>query len=304
MTTAISERSLAERLKTRIAVEERFAKTGGRFRNKPLIFRHERLWIRPLLKLGLQAAGLYSRGVRNALSPVIRELPLYFANLPPALEGFQILQISDLHIDGVDGLAEALESVLSALSPDLCVITGDYRFEVDGSCDEVYPRMRSIVSSISAKHGIFAILGNHDVSEIAFELEEMGVRMLINEAVEIGNASGSFWLAGIDDNHVYECDDLPGALSQVPSNAFKVLLAHTPELYKEASLQEIDLYLCGHTHAGQIRFPKIGSIRNNANCPRSQAYGYWTNGEMQGYTSAGTGCSSLPVRFNCPPSWF
>lgn len=302
MTTAIAERSLAERLKNRIAVEERFAKTGRRFRKKPLLFRHERLLLRPLIKLSLQAMGLYSRGVRNALSPVIRELPMYFANLPSILEGFQILHISDLHIDGVDGLTEALEGLLSTLNPDLCVITGDYRFEDDGPCEEVYPRMRSIISSISAKHGIFGILGNHDASEIAFELENMGVQMLINEAAEIKAGRGSsLWLAGIDDNHAYECDDLPGAMSSIPLDAFKILLAHTPELYSEACQRGVDLYLCGHTHAGQIRFPMIGPVRYNANCPRAYAQGYWTHGGMQGYTSAGTGCSSLPVRLNCPP---
>ncbi len=254
-----------------------------------------------MLKLSLQMAGLYSRGVQNALRPIVRDLPLYFPDLPPALEGFQILHISDLHIDGVAGLPEALDRVLSSLHPDVCVITGDYRFEDHGSCHAVYPPMRSVISSISAQHGIFGILGNHDTSEIAFALEEMGVRMLINEAVEIRKGRASVWLAGIDDPFDYRCDDLPGALSGIPSNAFKVLLAHTPELYEEAAARSVNLYLCGHTHGGQIRLPKIGAIRHNARCPRSHSYGYWTHGGMQGYTSAGTGCSALPVRFNCPP---
>src|SRR5207248_667277 len=219
-------------------------------------------------------AGLYPRGLRNAISPVVRELRFSFTDLPPAFDGFQILQLADLHIDRMDGLTEALLPVIDGLRPDVCVLTGDYRFEDEGPCDEVYTRMRPIVSTVSAKYGIFGILGNHDVSEIAFALEGMGVRMLVNEAVEITQRHASIWLAGIDDPFGYECDDLPGTLSSVPSAAFKVLLAHTPELYCDASARNVQLYMCGHTHAGQIRFPGIGSIRNNARCPRAYAYGH------------------------------
>ncbi len=300
MITSVEERSLAERLAPRVAAEKRFGKAGPKSR-KPFILRHERIFIRPVLKLGLQIAGLYPRGLRNAIRPVVRNITLEFADLPSAFDGFCILHLADLHIDGVDGLTEALVGVLNGLRPDLCVMTGDYRFEDEGSCEDVYPHMRSIVSSISAKHGVFGILGNHDTSEIAFALEEMGVRMLVNEAIEIHQANASVWLAGIDDPFGYQCDDLPGTLSTIPRSAFKILLAHTPELYADASARAVRVYLCGHTHAGQIRFPGVGSIRNNAHCPRAYGYGHWTHREMHGYTSAGIGCSSLPVRYNCPP---
>lgn len=212
-----------------------------------------------------------------------------------------MLHLSDLHIDGVEGLPEAVAGVLSELSPDLCVMTGDYRFEDDGPCHRVYPRMTQIVESISAKRGIFAILGNHDASEIAYALTGMGVRMLINEAVEIRQGRSSVWLGGLDDDFTYQTDDLPGTLADVPRDAFKVLLAHSPELYDEAADHNVNLYLCGHTHAGQIRLPKIGSLRNNAECPPAYTHGHWVHNQMQGVTSAGVGCSSLPVRFNCAP---
>lgn len=299
---AREESSLAERLKPRIAVEQEFARLGHTYRHGRLHRAVENHFARPALKLALRCAGLYGRGVGNALRPVVRELCLWFSNLPPGFDGFRILQISDLHIDGTDGLAEALSCLLSTVESDVCVLTGDYRFEDRGPCEAVYPLMRMIVSSISAKHGIFGILGNHDPAEIAFFLEENGVRMLVNESAGIRfRDEASLALIGIDDPFDYRCDDLPGALAGVPENAFKVLLAHAPELYEQASESGIDLYLSGHTHAGQIRFPVIGSLHNNARCPRSYAFGHWTHGGMQGYTTAGAGCSSLPVRFNCPP---
>lgn len=300
-TIFVEQRSLAERLQPRIEVEKRFAATGRKLRKKSFLFRHEKIFIRPLLKLGLQITGLYPVGVKNALSPVIRHVDMHFVDLPVALDGFEILHLSDLHIDGVDGLTEKLTPILRTLHPHLCVFTGDYRFEDRGPCEEVYPRMRAIFSSISAKHGTFAILGNHDSSEIAFRLEDLGVRMLVNEAVEIGQGSASLWLGGIDDPFDYRCDDLPGTLAPIPRDAFKVLLAHTPELYSHASGHSVHVYLSGHTHAGQIRFPIIGSLRNNADCPAQYCWGHWSHRQMQGYTSAGVGCSTLPIRFNCPP---
>ena len=299
--SAVRRRVLAELVQPRVAVEEHFARTGHTYRHGPAHYLFENYILRPTLKTGLSAIGLYKRGLRNALSPVVREVTLGFPALPPAFDGFTVLQISDLHIDGVDGLAEALVPILRNVQPDVCVLTGDYRFEDRGSCQEVYPRMRLVVDAISAKHGIYGILGNHDAAEIAFALEEMGVRMLVNESARIEQGNDVIWIAGIDDPFDYRTDDLPAALADVPSGAFKILLAHAPELYEPASAAGIHLYLSGHTHAGQIRLPLIGAVKHNANCPREYTFGLWQHGEMTGYTSAGVGCSALPIRYNCPP---
>ena len=298
---AVRQRSLADLVQPRLAVEEHFARTGHTYRHGPSHYFFEDHILRPTLKFGLSAIGLYKQGVRNALSPVVREIPLRFPTLPAAFDGFQLLQISDFHIDGVDGLAEALVPVLGSLKPDVCVFTGDYRFEDRGSCQEVYPRMRVIVDAISAKHGIYGILGNHDAAEVAFALEEMGVHMLINESARFEQGGDAIWIAGVDDPFDYRCDDLPAALMGVPADSFKILLAHAPELYTAAAAQGIDLYLSGHTHAGQIRLPLIGPIKNNAKCPRAYTFGLWKHGGMTGYTTSGIGCSALPIRYNCPP---
>jgi len=253
------------------------------------------------VKTALQACGIYEKGRENALSPVVNELRLEFKNLPAGLEGFRILHLSDFHIDGVDGLAEALAERLRFLSVDLCVLTGDYRFGIRGGCDEIYSRMRRVIQAIRSTHGVIGILGNHDCSDIALELEKLGVRMLINESVPVGPANQPLWVMGVDDPHFYGCDDLQEASRGVPADAFKLLLAHTPEMYKEASAAGVDLYLTGHTHAGQIRLPRIGALLQLAECPRKLAFGHWRHEGMQGYTTAGVGCSLLPVRFNCPP---
>jgi predicted MPP superfamily phosphohydrolase len=63
----------------------------------------------------------------------------------------------------------------------------------------------------------------------------------------------------------------------------------------------MDLYLCGHTHGGQICLPWIGPPFLNARCRREYGSGEWRHNAMQGYTNRGIGTSTLPVRYNCPP---
>jgi predicted MPP superfamily phosphohydrolase len=282
-------------------VERHFARIGHTYRHGKAFRFFVHHIMRPGLEIGLRAVGLYNAGRRNSLSLQVREITLHYPNLPPDFDGFRLLHLSDFHIDGVDGLAEALAPMLTAIEPDLCVFTGDYRFEDRGSCDGVYPRMRQIIEAISAKHGVWGILGNHDSAEIAFGLEALGVRVLVNEGVEIRQGTDSLWLAGVDDPFDYRCDDLAAALKDVPQDGFKILLAHAPEVYQSASDRGVHLYLSGHTHAGQIRLPVIGSIKHNSHCPKEFSYGLWKHGGMRGYTTSGVGCSSVPVRFGCPP---
>ncbi len=293
--------ALEPMLARRIAIERARTNNAHWFRKHPSRHKIEQRIVKPMLTFGLQMAGLYSRGVQNALSPIVRNIHISFPDLPPVFDGFQILQLSDLHIDGVEGLTEILIEAVSDLTPNLCVLTGDYRFDIEGSCERARFGMKSIVGRISEKCDILGILGNHDPSEMAYALEEMGVRVLINDAAEIKRGYASISFIGVDDPYDYKCDDLESALTAVPTDRFKILLAHAPELYDQAAEKGIHLYLCGHTHAGQVRIPWVGPVIRNSACPRSYSHGYWKHKGMQGYTSAGIGCSMLPVRFNCPP---
>jgi uncharacterized protein len=155
----------------------------------------------PVLNTFLKATRLYSRGVRNALRPVVRYVRLGFENLPPSFDGFRILHLADLHIDALDGLADVVADLISPLDVDLCVMTGDYRFKAQGPCDAIYPGMRTILSTIRTEQSVLGILGNHDESEIAIELENLGVRMLINETAEISRGDQSIHVIGVDDPH-------------------------------------------------------------------------------------------------------
>jgi uncharacterized protein len=224
-----------------------------------------------------------------------------FETLPEAFDGFTILHLTDLHADGFPGFAENLHHILRSLDVDLCVLTGDYRYDVKGPCQNVYVQMEHILSAVNARHGVVGVLGNHDWYEMVPELEKLGVKMLINASLAIDQEAHRIWFLGVDDPHYYGCHDLPGAIDGVPEDDFKILLAHTPELFAEAAAHNIHLYLCGHTHGGQVCLPLFGPLITNANCPRAYVRGHWRHESVLGYTSTGVGASGVPVRFFCPP---
>jgi hypothetical protein len=253
------------------------------------------------IKAILHFFGFLKRGEQNVLDTVIKKMTFKFERLPAGFSGFTILHLSDIHADCLDGFAENICRKIQDIKADICVMTGDYRFEVYGPCHDVYFNMEKILSATNTRYGVVAVLGNHDFYEEALEFERMGVKMLINESHEIRHANDSIWLVGLDDPHYYGCDDLEGALTDVPKDAFKILLVHTPEIIPEAANNNIDLYLCGHTHGGQICLPFSIPILVNANCPRKYTKGTWQYQDLQGYTSAGAGSSCVAVRFNCRP---
>ncbi len=256
-------------------------------------------WVLDLLHSGLKWTRLYKRGLRNVFDIQIVENNFFVPGLPPAFAGFTILQLSDLHIDIAPGLAEAVVERLKLLEYDLCAITGDYRWRTSGADDEALSEMRKIMPHL--QQPAYAVLGNHDFLEIVPPLEEMGLPFLLNETVALTRGGQHIYLSGVDDPHFYETENLQKVGDMMPPDAVSILLAHSPEIYRQAAAAGYDVVLCGHTHAGQVCLPGRVPLLNNANCPREMVYGPWKIHHTQGYTSAGTGSSGVPVRFFCPP---
>jgi uncharacterized protein len=245
--------------------------------------------------------GLYNRGVKNALDVCIKEITLTMPRLPEAFNSYKILFMSDLHIDGIDGLSDRLIALVRELDVDICLLGGDYRMFMYGPFLEVNKKLRELVTHIHARDGIYGILGNHDCIEIAPELEDAGIYMLINDAEPIERGGATLYLAGVDDIHYYKCHSLSDASKDIPENGFSILLSHSPEIIKEMGEYTFDLCLCGHTHGGQICLPGIGAIFTHAKIRREFVSGFWQYKGMTGYTTTGTGSSGVPVRFFCPP---
>ncbi len=241
---------------------------------------------------------IYDQGRANALKIKKTRITFHFEDLPDAFHGYKILLMTDLHLDGLDGLKEKIIENISAEEVDLCLLGGDYRMENYGPSDEAVARLRELLPKIPSRDGTLAVLGNHDCPEMIDALHESPVRFLFNEAHCVHRGSDRLWIIGVDDPHYFQCHDLETPVSSLPPDAFSILLVHSPELAGEASRLGIRLYLCGHTHAGQIQLPFVGPVFTHSRSPKRIAQGSWRWGRMLGYTSAGVGVSGSPVRFN------
>lgn len=251
--------------------------------------------IRAILKL----TGLYWRGRRNAERIVVRTNNIRSARLPRLFDGFTILHISDTHVDMNQLAMQRLGELVSGLRYDLCVLTGDYRGKTFGAYDAALKGMTRVVSHL--RQPVFGVLGNHDTIQMLPGLEAMGIRMLQNECEVIRRGDQAIYLAGIDDAHYFRVDNIEKAGSQIPEDAFSILLSHTPEIFRQAAHAGFDLLLSGHTHGGQICLPGSIPLTLDSVLPRRMGAGAWRYGDMTGYTSTGAGSSVVAVRFNCPP---
>jgi len=252
-----------------------------------------------VIRSALKLSGLYWWASKNAERVEVRRHSVYLPDLPPAFDHFTILQISDLHVDTNPAPMRRLIELLPRLDYDLCVLTGDYRGRTYGPFEATIAGIARVRPYIVAP--VYGVLGNHDTIRMAPALEEMGIRLLVNETAPLLRDGQRLHLAGIDDAHFYRMDNIEKAAMQVPSGEFSLLLSHTPEIYRQAAHAGFRLMLSGHTHGGQICLPGAIPLTLDSAVPRRMGSGSWRYGPMVGYTSVGVGSSVVAARINCPP---
>jgi predicted MPP superfamily phosphohydrolase len=230
----------------------------------------------------------------------IERQEIFLRRLPKKLDGLRIVHLSDFHYGPLVN-PEHLERAVRAandLHADLIALTGDYISQDRGyaaPCAEMVGRLR-------ARHGVFAVLGNHDhwtdAALIADLFRAEGIRVLINEGLRIDLRQETFWLAGVDDTMV-GLEDLPLALAGSSDDELKLLLAHNPIILRRAARANVDLVLSGHTHGGQVTWR---SEKNSSGRPRRRLLrGLGRRGNTQIYVTRGLGTVVLPIRYGCPP---
>ncbi|MEZ4392229.1 MAG: metallophosphoesterase [Polyangiales bacterium] len=248
---------------------------------------------------GSLGAGLSGAAVTIALAEwTLRTVPVTLRRLPRSRDGFTIVQLTDVHVGPTIGKAfiEALVARVNALSPDLVAITGDL---VDGDVATLGPLLEPL-RGLRARHGVFFVTGNHEFISgvepwVAF-LPTLGIRVLHNERVTIGDGDDSFELAGVEDRSAgrfssARAPDLARALRGWDRARELVLLAHQPKQAREAAKEGVGLVLSGHTHGGQI-WPFSVLVRLDQPWIR----GLHRAGETQVYVSEGTGYWGPPMR--------
>src|SRR5262245_34668063 len=191
-------------------------------------FFHIENWcsVHSVIRTTLKLMGLYWRG-RKTEQIQVRHNHISMKTLPSRFDGFTLLHISDLHVDMNEGAMRRLAELLPGLTYDVCVLTGDYRGATFGPFDAALDGLARVCSHL--KDPVYGVLGNHDTIRMVPGLEEMGIRMLLNECERILRGDQAIYLAGIDDAHYYRVDNIEKAASEIPDNGFSILLSHTPE---------------------------------------------------------------------------
>ncbi len=264
-------------------------------------FFHPENWypFHSFVRNSLRMVGLYKRGIRNTHKIRIVNNTIAIKHLPEAFVGYRLLHLSDLHVDMDLNTTNTVIQRLTGLEYDICVLTGDYRAQTFGSIQPCIEQMKRVCAVL--KPPLYGVLGNHDSIRMVPELENMGMRMLLNEQISLCINDSSIHLAGIDDAHYFRVDNIEKAAESIPHNTVSILLSHTPEIYRQAAHAGFNLMLCGHTHGGQICLPGGIPITLDSRCPRYMGSGNWQYHKMLGYTSTGAGNSVVNVRINNRP---
>ncbi|MBN2512523.1 MAG: metallophosphoesterase [Sedimentisphaerales bacterium] len=256
-------------------------------------------FLNPFVEFLVRAVGLYRRGYRNATDIRLEQVRLDLPRLPEAFEGYRLLWVSDIHVERFDHLPDLILKHIEPLEYDLCIFGGDSCFEHFIS-DKACCLTERLAAGLVRKSPVLGILGNHDFYHIAQLLDSLGVKMLLNDNLSIEREGQKLWFAGVDDCHYFFADDIRQARSGIPDDACKILLSHSPELYRQAEKAGFDACLSGHTHGGQICLPGGVSVISSASVPRRIRRGLWREKNMLGYTCRGSAASGAAVRFNCP----
>ncbi|OAN50205.1 hypothetical protein A6A04_02010 [Paramagnetospirillum marisnigri] len=250
--------------------------------------------------LAFRLSGLYDRGRRNALNFHLNEMEIRHPALPLGLDGMRILFLSDLHAASVPEIFPAAAHRLDGVKYDLAVLGGDYQSFGQPSADQTISLMEPLLAALRPTFGIYGVLGNHDRHDMAGALLRRGVRLLVNQSAVIEIGGDRLVLVGTDDVNCFYTEEALSALKNAP-HGFRIALVHSPEFADQAVATGMNLYLAGHTHAGQVCLPGGRPILTALPRLKSLAAGHWNHHGMRGYTSAGLGSGTPPVRFNCRP---
>ncbi len=246
------------------------------------------------------------------------------ANLPPAFEGFSIVQLTDLHHGSMvtlDYLQACFRQVVD-LQPDLVVLTGDYITNEEEYAQPVAQAIGEII--VDAGIPTYAVLGNHDHwnsdwsndwndgldtdvfplrnrwkgdgVEVINALTAGGIKVLMNESALLRRGSDRLWLIGCGDFLAGDFD-LERALASLPStDEPRFLLMHNPQPIELIAHHGFDLVLSGHTHGGQISLPFVPPKVGN-----KYLAGLFYVGASRLYVCRGLGVTGVPIRFMTTP---
>ncbi len=218
----------------------------------------------------------------------------------------RIVQLSDIHVERTTRREAAIPEVVESLQPDLIVLTGDYLNESYLTDELAVQDLRALIKKLHAPQGIFAVNGNVEgLWRLSDWFKDLDVRILKDEMVRLPALGKRLALAGLS---YYERRDNDQALvrlmAQKQTGEFLILLYHKPDIAYTAQEQDVDLYLAGHTHGGQVRLPWYGAVFTNSKYGKRFEMGLYHLGGTSLFVSRGLGFTGGPaprIRFLAPP---
>lgn len=230
----------------------------------------------------------------------VKEYVIESDRLPVEFDGCRVAFVSDIHYPSLFGPKRLpkLSRRLNEAAPDILLLGGDYV-----TCNDSIDALFASLSSVKTTYGTYAVLGNHERknwSMIERSMKEHGIVLLADSCAWLCNDGGNICVAGVRDSFV--CDSVAtSAVSNDVSEAFVILLAHTPD-YAERSQSRADLVLSGHTHGGQVSlFGIYTPVKNTGYGTRFLRGLNKTTYGSTIITTNGVGTSRRKVRF-CVPS--
>ena len=235
----------------------------------------------------------------------VRELDIPVPGLHPDLDGFRLVQLSDIHLSAYLSEQEFARVVDAAneLRGHLVFVTGDL-ISVHGdpldACLHQIARLRSDA-------GIIGCLGNHEIyagteEYTAAQGARLGIPFLRSQARQLRFGNAFVNIAGVDYQKMSARPRyLEGAESMIAPDALNILLSHNPDVFPVAAKQGWDLTLAGHTHGGQVNVEILHQEFNLARFYTPYVYGHYRSGKSSIYVTRGIGTIGMPARLGAPP---
>lgn len=257
-----------------------------------------------MLPIGAAVIALYG-GLVEKNATVVRRFNVPVAGIPEDINGFTVVQLSDIHLGPFMNL-EDLDSLMqkaTELGGDMLAITGDL-FDDKRINFQAAKLVDSYVEKF--KYGIVYCRGNHEhlrgIQAIDIALSGTSIKYLVNSFEKITQGELPIYVAGVDypikreEFQFLQEAYTEMALKDIPEKSVKILLAHHPDFFDSAEKYNVNLVLAGHTHGGQLGLFGVPIVPPIFKYMR----GLYKVGNTLGYVHAGNG-SWFPFRFGCPP---
>lgn len=262
----------------------------------------------PVLLLALTMLAYYATWIEPFKIGVTKQE--YVAKAWTVCMPLRLLHIGDIHIERITDRERKLNALIEQIRPDVIVFSGDFVNLSYTHDEQTRSDIREIIGAWHARLGVYCVPGTPMVEPIERVMSFVegldNITLLANRWAKVEHSGGELHILGMVTTHDLDADRaaLKRLIKDTPEGGLALLLTHSPDIAPEAAEVGFDLYMCGHTHGGQIRLPGVGALLSSSHLGNRFVMGRYEVGGMTLYTTRGVGLEGLGApraRFLCPP---